>query len=291
MLFISWRQSDYELRQSGHFVDLFLDGDTRAEVVKLNGARRFGKDGEGERIPFCEDLSVVDGVAVLDAETRTVNHMVAFLFAVLFVNDDEQTRAVHGNTGAAAAFYVPQVDELHHAVILGFKSRTLADAGCRTTDVEGAHGQLRAGLADGLRGDNADRFSEFDHAARCEVAAITQGANSAAGFTGEHGTNANALDTSFLDIVGKLFSDFLVYVDDHIAFEVADFFERYAADHAVTQRLDFHAGFDDGFDVDAVRSAAIELVDDDVLRHIDQTAGEVARIGRLQRRIRRTRTA
>src|SRR5690625_7978398 len=33
---------------------------------------------------------------------------------------------------------------------------------CRTTDVEGTHGQLGARLTDGLRGDNANRFPDID---------------------------------------------------------------------------------------------------------------------------------
>jgi len=31
---------------------------------------------------------------------------------------------------------------------------------CHTTGVEGTHGQLGAGLANGLRGDNADRLTD-----------------------------------------------------------------------------------------------------------------------------------
>src|SRR5208282_814445 len=69
------------------------------------------------------------------------------------------------------------------------------------------------------------------------------------------------------------------------AFEVLDPFERDAANDAVAERLDFDAGFDDGLDVDAVAGAAVALVDDDVLRHIDEAAGQVAGVSGLQRRI------
>src|SRR5262249_13732511 len=48
---------------------------------------------------------------------------------------------------------------------------------------------------------------------------------------------------------------------------------------------DFDAGFDDGFDVDAVVGAAVTLVDDHVLRDVNETAGEVARVGSLESRI------
>jgi hypothetical protein len=47
---------------------------------------------------------------------------------------------------------------------------------CRTTDVEGAHRQLRARLADRLRGDHADRLADVDQAAAAQVAAVALGA-------------------------------------------------------------------------------------------------------------------
>src|ERR1700736_1026236 len=122
--------------------------------------------------------------------------------------------------------------------------------------MERAHGELCAGLADGLRGDAADGFPQFDHAAGAQVAAIAQRADAAPGFAGEHRTNAHALDTRALYGVGQLFGDFLVHVDDDVALEVLDLVERDAADDAVAQRLDFDAGFDDRLDADAVCSAA-----------------------------------
>ena len=48
----------------------------------------------------------------------------------------------------------------------------LLNTGSRAADVERAHGELRAGLADGLRGDDAHGFAEFDHAAGGQVAAV-----------------------------------------------------------------------------------------------------------------------
>src|SRR4029077_716796 len=83
---------------------------------------------------------------------------------------------------------------------------------------------------------------------------------------------------------------FLVDFNDHAAFEVLDLFKRNAADNAVTKRLDFYARFDDGLDVDAVTGAAVRLVDDDVLGHVDEAAGQVTGVRRLQRRVRQALT-
>ena len=40
-------------------------------------------------------------------------------------------------------------------------------------DMEGTHGELGARLADGLRGDHADRFADVDQMAAAEVTAIS----------------------------------------------------------------------------------------------------------------------
>ena len=285
MLFVARRQGDNVLREAGDFVNLLFDRQAGAQVVELHGARGFGQDREGERIPLGQDLAVRDGFAFDTAEARAVHHVVALFFAALFIHDGDQARAIHRDVDAAATFDVLEVHELDDAVVARFESGALGNAGGGSADVEGTHGELRAGFADGLRGNDADRFAEFDHAARSEVAAVAQRANTAAGFAGEHGTNAYAFDTGALHGVGKLFGDFLVHVDDDVAFEVLDLVERDAANDAVAQRFDFDAGFDDGFDEDAVGGAAIALVDDHVLRDVDEAASEVARVGGLESRI------
>jgi hypothetical protein len=65
-----------------------------------------------------------------------------------------------------------EVVELHRT---GGLDRDAVDRGrtrSRTTDVEGAHGQLGAGLADRLRGDHADRLADVDQVATAQVAAV-----------------------------------------------------------------------------------------------------------------------
>jgi hypothetical protein len=52
------------------------------------------------------------------------------------------------------------------------------------------------------------------------------------------------------------------------------------------QRRDDLAGIHDRPHADALLGAAIGLADDRVLRHVDETAGQVARVRRLQRRCR-----
>ena len=58
------------------------------------------------------------------------------------------------------------------AGVLRVERRLLGDARRRAADVERAHRQLRARLADRLRGDDADRLAELDQLAGREVAAV-----------------------------------------------------------------------------------------------------------------------
>src|SRR4029077_18063633 len=200
VFFIAWRQSHDVLRTARHFIHLLFNRQAGLQVVKLYGTGGFRKDREGKRIPFGKDLPVGNVFAVLATEARTVYNVVALLFAVLFIHDGDQTGAVHGNGSTAAALNEFEVHKLDDAVVARFECGTLGNARGGSADVERTHGELRAGLADGLRGDDADRFAQFDHPAGGQVAPVAQRANAAAGFAREHGTDAHALDARTLHL-------------------------------------------------------------------------------------------
>ena len=134
--------------------------------------------------------------------------------------------------------------------------------------MEGTHGELGSRFADGLRGDDTDRFAEFDGASACQVAAIAHDANAAFGFTGQHGADLHTLNTSELDGNGEFLGDFLVDVHNHAALVVLDALEGDASSDTVTQRFDDLTGFNDRADVDAVDRTAVLFGDDHVLCNI-----------------------
>jgi len=227
---------------------------------------------------------VGDVFTVLHSEARAVNDVVALLLAVLFIDDGDQSGAVHGNGSATTAFDELHVHELDDAVVARFQRGAFGDTRGGSADVEGAHGQLRAGFADGLRGDDADGFTKLDHAAGGEIAAIAKRANAAAGFASEHGTDAHAFDTRALHLVGELLGDFLADVDDDRASKSLTCREN-AAHDAVAERLDFDAGFDDGFKRNSVEVPQSRSLMITSCADVDEAAGEVAGIGGLERRI------
>src|SRR5262249_35931926 len=67
--------------------------------------------------------------------------------------------------------------------------------------------------------------------------------------------------------------------------------ERNAANDAVAERFDFDAGFDNGLNVNAFACAAIEFVDDDVLRNVHEAAGQVAGVRGLESGVGETLTS
>ena len=128
-------------------------------------------------------------------------------------------------------------------------------------------------------------FAELDHAAGAEVTSVAKCANAATRFAGEHRADLDLLNACTLNGRRDVFVDLLVHIDNNVAVVVLDALERHAADDTVAQVLDDLARLDDRADVDAFHRAAIVLGDDDVLRHVDQAAGQVAGVGGLQRRI------
>ena len=80
------------------------------------------------------------------------------------------------------------------AVELGFDLRLFEPGSGGATDMEGTHGELGAGLADGLRGDNADGFAQLDLGAGGQVAAIAFDAHALFALAGEHRADFHLLD-------------------------------------------------------------------------------------------------
>ena len=178
----------------------------------MDDAGDFGQDGEGVRIPLEQDLVVLDRGAVFDQHARAVIRRVAFLFAALIVDHRHDAVAVHGDQFAGLAADGLDADVAGETVALGVLLGLLVDSRRRTTDVEGTHGQLGAGFADGLRRDHADRFAAFDEASGGQIAAVARDADAALGFAGQHRADLDALDTGRLNGRCQFFGDFLVDV-------------------------------------------------------------------------------
>jgi hypothetical protein len=176
--------------------------------------------------------------------------------------------------------------ELRLAVDLRLALRLRRDARRRTADVEGAQRELRARLADRLRGQDADRLADVDHLHGRQVAAVALLADAALRLARQHRADLDRLDAGVLDRVGRLLVDQLAGLDEQLAVDrVVDVLERDVADDAVLQRLDDVLALLERGHLDAEDRAAVLLGDGDVLRHVHEPARQVAGVRRLERRV------
>ena len=106
------------------------------------------------------------------------------------------------------------VVDLERAVEGGLDARLLRTALRRAADVEGTHGELRARLADRLRGDDADRLADVDRRAAGEIAPIALAADAVLGLAGQHRADQQLLDAGLVDLLDAVFVDQLAGLDD-----------------------------------------------------------------------------
>src|SRR4029453_12347465 len=237
-------------------------------------------------------LADLDVLTVLDAQLRTARQLVVDDLVGAVVRGDGQLAELltvldpdgAGQLGdRGLALGDAGLEELHHT------RQTVRDVGTgHTTGVEGAHRQLGAGLTDRLGGDDADRLPDLHELAGRQRAAVAGGAGAEQRLTGEHAAD---LDLGHAGVDQRL--------DEHVT-QVG---VRLRDDRAV---LGHHvggqgAGVDPGLDVrvtgdltidngpdrhdHATLGAAVLLADDDVLRDVDQPAGEVTGVGGTERRV------
>ena len=152
--------------------------------------------------------------------------------------------------------------------------------------MEGTHRELRSRLADRLRGDDPDRHAGLDELAGGEVHAVAATADAEGGLAGHWAADLDLLDLHFLKLLRVADRDHLAFADHHL---VGDRIDDVDPADAASNRL--HEADLDLFPLvdntlgDALRGAAVFHRDDDVLRDVRELTRQVARVGRLQRRV------
>src|SRR5690606_14879682 len=111
-----------------------------------------------------------------------------------------------------------------------------------------------------------------------QVAPVTLGAHTAACCTREHGADLDALDARLFDLLGQCFGNLPGRLDEHLARRwVGNLLERHATHDAVAESFDnFATRVDNRARFETIERAAIGFADDHVLRHVDESACEVA---------------
>ena len=146
-----------------------------------------------------------------------------------------------------------------------------------TTDMEGAHRQLRARLTDGLRGDHTDRLTNIHRRTAGKVTAIAKAANALARIAGQHRADLHLLHARTFDSLRlHLINQAFARDDDLTRFRISHIFLRGTTQDAFGQgRHHFRAIHRRAHGKPAF-GTAIRLHNDAILRHIHQTPRQIA---------------
>src|SRR5258706_2094859 len=255
------------------------------DVVVADDAVDFGQDRQGVRIPLGDPLATLDVLTLVHEQARTIGDAMRGALRSPDVGDGDLHVAAHGPELALVIAHHVAVDDLHLAVMRGFDLRLRRHLR-RTTDMEGAHGELGARFADRLRRDDANGFADIHRGAAGKIAPIAFAADAIQQLATQHRAYAHLLNMRGLDSLCTVFGDLAAAFDDDLAgFRMLDVFGRGAAEDALGKRSHDLPAVDDGLHADAFLGAAVFRGDNAVIRHVDQAPGQITRIGRLQRRV------
>src|SRR5690606_22692724 len=161
----------------------------------------------------------------------------------------------------------------------------------RTTNVEGTHRQLCTRFTDGLGGNHTHGFAAVDHGATAQIAAVAVSAQTMTRFAGERRADLDFVNAKFVDEVDVIFGEQGARRDgSFLRVGVHDIHRGHTTKNPVTQRFDHFTAFNQRLQGVTLGGAAVVLGDDEVLRNVDQTAGQVTRVGSLKSRIGQTFT-
>ncbi len=137
-----------------------------------------------------------------------------------------------------------------------------------------------------LCADDAHRHSLLDQRTGRQIHAVAERADAQRRVAGHRAADLDLLQAHRFDLAGNVHRDQLVFADHDIVGNRVD--DVRAADAALNRvgQADFDLLATVNHPLgDALRGAAVVQGDDDVLGHVGQFAGQIARVGRLQRRV------
>ncbi len=183
-------------------------------------------------------------------------------------------------------FGFARLDEFDHA------GQTLGDvaAGSNAAGVKGTHGELSTGFADRLCGDDADSFTQRDRAHQRHIHAVARLANTGPGLASDGRTQRNRPHLGVVRQAGVDGGDVFGHqhrsgrngvvayleVERHMA-TVEAHIDLTLVPQTTVRTVKRH--------VQIFRRTALGFAYDDLVSHVDEFAGQVARVGGAERGI------
>ncbi len=238
------------------------------------------------RIPGRHQLTGGDFFAIFYLQFCAIGQLVALTLTAASIVHDDLTGAGNRHQLAISALYRLDVAQCHATGILDLDTADRSRPRSSATDVEGTHGQLGAGLTDGLGRNHAHRLTDIDTVTATEITTIAGTTDTVFGFTTDCGANIDLVHTVFFEHVHHGFVQQDACLDQHIvAARLVHFLGSNPPQNALAQCFHHIAAFDDGLHEQAVFRTTIFRSDNQILGHIHQSAGEVSGVGCFQRRI------
>ena len=261
-------------------------------VDKFHNAFAVGKNRNVVRVPARELRALLDSLAVSRSYPRARHYCVVFkLLAVVVEDQDVASLIEHYITLDFLAARRIEMRKLDCAKVAVRDNAVVADCYFRrfyglgnTADVEGSHRKLSAGLANGLRRNNADSRSALDELLRRGVYAVRLCGNRVALQVRERAHYLYALYSKRIDFLCHSLGNKLAAMDYDFArvCRIGDVVARAAANYAVKERHYFVVAVVYSLFPDAVCVVVVLFGDDYVHRNVAQLSGHVAGVGRFK---------
>ena len=151
-------------------------------------------------------------------------------------------------------------------------------SGGHTTGVEGAHGELRTRLTNGLGRDDANGFTQVHQFVVGQGPAVALPADRAGRLTGERRAHLHHSNAGRFNAGTQRWIHLGVAGGNHLTSAIHNVFSQQATNEAGFVFAVVVSG-----NLDAAAGAAVVFTDDDVLGDVDQTAGEITGVSRAKR--------
>ena len=238
------------------------------------------------RVPGGDRLPGFHLIAVVHGDRCPVADLVALLLAALFIDHAQLARPRYRDI---VPVLVPHQLHVVHVDRAGGLHRDAAGGGRavgRTADMERAHGQLGAGLADGLRGHHADGLADVDQVTARQVPPVAHRADPVAGLAVDRRAHLDLVHAQVLELLAPALIEQGAGRDqDVLALGIHDVGGDHAPEHPALQGLHHVAALDHGFHHHAVGGPAVVLGDHQVLGDVHQAPRQVTGVGGLERGI------
>ena len=234
-------------------------------------------------IPGGNNRARFHGRVVFHLDSRAVRQLVTLALAAILVGQSQLTGTGYRYQFAVLTLYYFHVEQANGARHFHLDIINRRRPRCRTTNVEGTHGQLCARLTDGLRSNNTHSLTGVDLVSTRQVTTVTLGANAIAGLTGNRRAHNHFVNTHSF----KALDPFLV---DHgagrngnfVAARLHNINGNNTSEDTITERFDNVAAFNHRCHQQAFSGATVRLSHYQILGNVYQAACQVTGVCRFQ---------